>query len=190
MSRRISCLLMASAAVDRIEATLQTMQTLEHHRGHLFNWYDTRDGRPLDPQYVSSVDSGNLAGSLLALANACQEMMDEAVPGRAALSGIVDAALLLREATRAGEDGRRLDEALDEIGGLDVLRPLRREAAELDQSPLGDVRQLRHGHGQHIDRGASRDEDRIQAWLREWVHGVSGRTEYLEKLGAERVATP
>ena len=35
----------------------------------------------------------------------------------------------------------------------------------------------------------SRDEDLIQAWLREWVHGVSGRVEYLDKLGAERIAT-
>ena len=35
----------------------------------------------------------------------------------------------------------------------------------------------------------SRDEDRIQAWLREWVHGVEGRPEYLEKLGPERVAS-
>jgi len=33
----------------------------------------------------------------------------------------------------------------------------------------------------------SRDEDLIQAWLHEWVHGVSGRAEYLDKLGAERV---
>jgi glutaconate CoA-transferase subunit A len=35
----------------------------------------------------------------------------------------------------------------------------------------------------------SRDEDLVQGWLREWVHGVSGRAEYVEKLGAERVAT-
>jgi cyclic beta-1,2-glucan glucanotransferase len=110
-------------AVDRIEATLQTMQTLEHHRGHLYNWYDTRDGRPLEPRYVSSVDSGNLAGSLLTVANACEEMMDEAAPGRAALSGIVDAALLLREATRAGEDGRRLDEALDVVETVATQHP-------------------------------------------------------------------
>jgi glutaconate CoA-transferase, subunit A len=34
----------------------------------------------------------------------------------------------------------------------------------------------------------SRDEDRIQAWLREWVHGVDGRADYLDKLGPERVA--
>jgi glutaconate CoA-transferase subunit A len=35
----------------------------------------------------------------------------------------------------------------------------------------------------------SRDEDRIQAWLREWVHGVDGRADYLDKLGAERIAS-
>jgi glutaconate CoA-transferase subunit A len=33
----------------------------------------------------------------------------------------------------------------------------------------------------------SRDEDRIQAWLREWVHGVDGRAEYLDKLGGDRI---
>ena len=35
----------------------------------------------------------------------------------------------------------------------------------------------------------SRDEDATQAWLREWVLGVSGRAEYLDKLGAERLAS-
>jgi glutaconate CoA-transferase subunit A len=34
----------------------------------------------------------------------------------------------------------------------------------------------------------SRDEDRIQAWLREWVHDLDGRATYLEKLGADRIA--
>ena len=48
--------------VERLEATLATMGGLARFRGHLYNWYDTRDLRPLDPRYVSSVDSGNLAG--------------------------------------------------------------------------------------------------------------------------------
>jgi glutaconate CoA-transferase subunit A len=34
----------------------------------------------------------------------------------------------------------------------------------------------------------SRDPAALDAWLGEWVHGVSGRAEYLEKLGRERVA--
>ena len=52
------------------------MSELERFRGHFYNWYDTRDLRPLEPQYVSSVDSGNLAGHLIALANACREWID------------------------------------------------------------------------------------------------------------------
>ncbi len=44
------------------------MSALERFRGHFYNWYDTRDVRPLEPRYVSTVDSGNLAGHLLVLA--------------------------------------------------------------------------------------------------------------------------
>src|SRR3954451_19381392 len=35
----------------------------------------------------------------------------------------------------------------------------------------------------------SRDEAAIQAWLREWVYDLDGRAAYLEKLGAERIAS-
>ena len=51
---------------ERLDATLTTMNGLECFRGHFYNWYDTRNLRPLDPKYVSSVDSGNLAGHLIA----------------------------------------------------------------------------------------------------------------------------
>jgi cyclic beta-1,2-glucan synthetase len=51
----------------RIELTLNTLDRLEHYRGHLYNWYDTRTLEPLNPRYISSVDSGNLAGHLLTL---------------------------------------------------------------------------------------------------------------------------
>ncbi len=35
----------------------------------------------------------------------------------------------------------------------------------------------------------AREDATTQAWLDEWVYGVSGRAEYVEKLGAERVAS-
>lgn len=60
-------------ATRRIAATLATLETLPRVKGHFYNWYDTRDGRVLDPPYISSVDSGNLAGHLIALANACED---------------------------------------------------------------------------------------------------------------------
>jgi cyclic beta-1,2-glucan synthetase len=57
---------------QRLEATLTTLDSLQRHRGHFYNWYETTSGAPLLPMYVSTVDSGNLSGHLLALAQACR----------------------------------------------------------------------------------------------------------------------
>ena len=60
--------------IARMEATLATLATLRRHRGHFLNWYDTQTCAPLLPMYVSTVDSGNLRGHLLAVAQACLEL--------------------------------------------------------------------------------------------------------------------
>ncbi|MGD8309033.1 MAG: cyclic beta 1-2 glucan synthetase, partial [Chromatiales bacterium] len=57
----------AGRLVARTAHTLEAMAGLERHRGHFFNWYDTQSLRPLHPAYISTVDSGNLAGHLLTL---------------------------------------------------------------------------------------------------------------------------
>ena len=59
--------------MSRLDATLGTLATLPRHRGHFLNWYDTQSGAALLPMYVSTVDSGNLSGHLLAVAGACRE---------------------------------------------------------------------------------------------------------------------
>ena len=58
----------------RMEATLATLSGMQRHRGHFLNWYDTQTCAPLLPMYVSTVDSGNLCGHLLAAAQACLEL--------------------------------------------------------------------------------------------------------------------
>ena len=60
--------------MERMDATLATLARLQRHRGHFMNWYDTRTCAPLLPMYVSTVDSGNLTGHLLAVAQACLEL--------------------------------------------------------------------------------------------------------------------
>ncbi len=60
--------------IGRLEATLATMDELPRHRGHFLNWYDTERKAALLPMYVSTVDSGNLSGHLLAVAQACIEL--------------------------------------------------------------------------------------------------------------------
>jgi cyclic beta-1,2-glucan synthetase len=53
--------------LERTANALQTMETLERSQGHFYNWYDTQTLKPLTPIYISTVDSGNLAGHLLTL---------------------------------------------------------------------------------------------------------------------------
>ncbi len=67
-------LLPADAMVERLDRTLTTVEGLERHEGHLLNWYDTENLSPLVPRYVSTVDSGNLAGALLTLAEGCRQL--------------------------------------------------------------------------------------------------------------------
>ncbi|MBK6469185.1 MAG: carbohydrate-binding protein [Betaproteobacteria bacterium] len=62
--------------LQRLEATLATLQGMPRHRGHFLNWYDTETALPLLPMYVSTVDSGNLSGHLLAVAAACREFAE------------------------------------------------------------------------------------------------------------------
>jgi len=114
-------------AVERLEATLSAMSQLELLRGHFYNWYDTRDLHPLDPKYVSSVDSGNLAGHLLALGNGCRELIVKASLGQPSLAGVKDAIELLREAlskiaetrrTNTVTSGKQLSNAIDALAKL------------------------------------------------------------------------
>ena len=84
-------------AVERLEATLATMSAMERCRGHFYNWYDTTDLRPLDPPYVSSVDSGNLAGHLIAVANGCAEWRTHTLGEQRCFDGVQDALELARD---------------------------------------------------------------------------------------------
>lgn len=55
----------------RLERAFDSISHLRRFRGHLFNWYDLNDLHVLEPAYVSTVDSGNLAGHLIAVRQAC-----------------------------------------------------------------------------------------------------------------------
>jgi cyclic beta-1,2-glucan synthetase len=93
--------------VERLESTLQTMSQMDRFHGHFYNWYDTRDLHPLDPRYVSSVDSGNIAGHLLALGNGCRELIQKSSIEACILEGVEDPIRLLMEALAKTADIRR-----------------------------------------------------------------------------------
>jgi len=53
--------------IDSIDKTISTIERLEKWNGHLYNWYNTRTLKPLRPEYISTVDSGNLLSYLITL---------------------------------------------------------------------------------------------------------------------------
>ncbi len=80
----------AGKLIERTANTIGTMAILERHRGHFYNWYDTVSLAPLFPLYISSVDSGNLAGHLLTLRPGLQGLIGETIPGRRLFQGLND----------------------------------------------------------------------------------------------------
>ena len=60
--------------VERLDRALTTFAMMRRYRGHFYNWYDLHDLRVLETPYISTVDSGNLAGHLIALRQACLQI--------------------------------------------------------------------------------------------------------------------
>jgi cyclic beta-1,2-glucan synthetase len=87
--------------IERTSCALRTMDGLERYRGHFFNWYDTQSLKPLQPAYISSVDSGNLAGCLLTLQPGLLALIDDPVLSTRWLDGIGDTFRILTDALKA-----------------------------------------------------------------------------------------
>jgi len=76
--------------LQRTANALASMAGLERHRGHFYNWYDTQTLRPMHPAYVSTVDSGNLAGHLLTLRPGLLALLDQPILSPRILEGLSD----------------------------------------------------------------------------------------------------
>lgn len=76
--------------LQRLGASLDSMNALERHQQHFFNWYDTQTCQPLHPRYLSTVDSGNLAGLLLTLRTGLVQLPDRPMVGAQIIDGLRD----------------------------------------------------------------------------------------------------
>jgi len=97
---------------ERIDATLTTVEGLERYRGHLLNWYDTQSLTPMAPRYVSTVDSGNLAGALFTLAEGLRQLARPPRPAPPVPQESPDAVALERLAARAETLAQEMEFAL------------------------------------------------------------------------------
>ena len=170
--------------VERLELTFAVMEKLDKFNGHFLNWYDTRTLSPLFPQYVSTVDSGNLAGQLLALKQVCVETADRPVFDLQTIEGMIDTITLMRdEASKIGAlrqstravtlkqlraeielcATRLSGPAPDKLSGWHTLfLDLSRRASEIEDI----VNALSHEHG-------SSQFERLMAWIRSLIHQLN-----------------
>jgi len=96
--------------LERQELTFATLAKLGKFHGHFFNWYDTQTLQPLLPQYISTVDSGNLAGHLIALKQACIDMPDTRLFDDRILYGLADTVnAIFVEAQKLGSSRQRTE---------------------------------------------------------------------------------
>ncbi len=91
----------AGKLIERTKKTLLTMEGLERYRGHFYNWYDTQSLKPLPPLYISSVDSGNLAGHLLTLKPGLLAIPDHKILGTRIFEGLSDTLGIVMDAAAA-----------------------------------------------------------------------------------------
>ncbi len=84
--------------IERTANALATMAGLARHQGHFYNWYDTQSLQPLVPLYISSVDSGNLAGHLLTLRPGLLALPDHKILGPRLFDGLFDTLRVLVDA--------------------------------------------------------------------------------------------
>jgi len=149
--------------MERTESAFRTMETLERHRGHFYNWYDTESLQPLLPMYVSTVDSGNLAAHLLTLRAGLLALPDEKIAGAKVFDGLQDTLEVLVET--AGETPPRelvrLRKALAACPGQpDTLQAVRAGLESLLAPALEAIRSFDSAPGSQA------------AW---WAHAFAGQ---------------
>ncbi|WP_371868246.1 GH36-type glycosyl hydrolase domain-containing protein [Pseudoduganella rivuli] len=117
--------------IARTTNTLNSMAKLERHQGHFYNWYDTVTMKPLHPIYISSVDSGNLAGHLLTLQQGLLQQADQPIVGTQLLQGISTTIQVLAETIAAAgtQTGGATAPAPTSVHLPDALMALGREFA-------------------------------------------------------------
>ena len=180
---------------SRLTLTLSNLGRLETYRGHLLNWYDTRSMQPLMPRYVSTVDSGNLAGCFIALRQGCREMRHAEVFGWQNWQGLLDTLALFDDAALSGTALRQvLSELQQQVlnaqatpeAWLSLLEDIQRNGkVKLDQAVMTLVEE----HAQDLTavniRALREASDRVQRHLHGMQREVDALLPWLVQLSGQ-----
>jgi cyclic beta-1,2-glucan glucanotransferase len=170
----------------RVTFALDALDRLESHAGHTLNWFDTKSLKSLEPRYVSTVDSGNLAVSLVALSEGCRAAVRGPAMSPALWNGLADEIGLLRAALSAlpETDRSALCKRLDAI----IARlPEIKSAPETWRAALigfgtGDWQEVQRLVMQTLDTEGPADPHEVHLWLERANHRLASMQRDLDAL--------
>ena len=116
----------------------RSLERMRRFRGHFYNWYELSDLRVLEPAYVSTVDSGNLAGCLLAVKQACLLVADEPVFDPRVYEAIQAALTLAEDGAKEPLAAGRVGDPVAWRAVTDATRWARSLRATLGKETTGD----------------------------------------------------
>jgi cyclic beta-1,2-glucan synthetase len=185
--------------VETLTRTMETIGKLERYEGHLLNWYDVQTLAPLEPRYVSAVDSGNLISALWSLEHGLEELVRGPLLDGSVFDGLRDTGAILKPLAEqegiSDLDSNILEELMrasesskDHIAVS--LHLLRRWEGSLKYL-AGEVREHAEG-GADAASWATHMERQVSAWLGiadrylTWIEIINEKTEEeIIQLGAE-----
>lgn len=164
--------------VEKLTATMASIKRLELHHGHLLNWYDIQTLVPLEPRYVSTVDSGNLLGALWALEQGLDELLHTPLMDGTAFTGLADCAELLKQSAAGSGNSALNRQSVDQL------------LARWNDPPSAIVEQLRLQRSMQtaVDSlvaasGASPWAAELEQQVSSWMQNSSSYLAWIEILG-------
>jgi cyclic beta-1,2-glucan synthetase len=173
--------------IETLSRTMQTILKLERYEGHLLNWYDIQTLIPLEPRYVSTVDSGNLLASLYSLETGLGGLLQKPVLDSSVFDGLTDAVAVLRQTYKQEPHSGKLGPALQRLArsldnpperAIDALKLLRQIGKDFESL----AENLRRETGADSDTSAwtQQLENQVKDWITlcdrylQWMEILSG----------------
>jgi cyclic beta-1,2-glucan synthetase len=170
--------------INALDNTLATLEKLERFEGHLLNWYNLDDLSPLEPRYISTVDSGNFIASIWALIQGLDEVLKRPLLDDRVRSGLLDTVEILRERIHKEGLDSDLKSKVEEI--RQVLREQPHEASQLLftlHSLLEPIQELASALREHagIVAGAAYWGRMLELELLDWISVVDRYLPWVEE---------
>ena len=107
-----------SATLGYLENLLGTLVELPKWKGHLYNWYNVKTLKVLNPEYISTVDSGNFLGHLIAVKNGLLELIETPIFSKSLIAEIRHTVKVCNSELKLKDDYTSIGEFAEDITNI------------------------------------------------------------------------